>query len=286
MNRRRALLIPTLALPLLRADSQTPEAPIPPRIIIVHQGETNTIHCAELMDCSIKAPDGEKFVRRSIGDDAHFPDSGDALKAAPSPFYSFKPGFSGFRTSLHLYTDHNDEYSFLILDPGKRGVSDLTVILKSGDPAIDKRIADLPSVVPREDMEREKLHAQAVEAENAKLKAETGKKVQEASETSTKQLESKVHTYQFDHKEAKRRPWEIADIYRIGDFVYIRRTTDAQDLPVVVVKGANGKPEIIVPRYNPDMGLFTIAQRVNDGYFSFGGQKHEKQLPFHLPEGS
>lgn len=283
---RIVLMSAWLTLGLMAADAprleqRAPDPPIQGKVLTVHEGEVNTIYCGALMDCSIQAPHGEKFINRSIGDDAHFKDSIDSF---PNTYYSIKASFNGFATSLHLVTDHDNQYSFLIKDPGKLP-SDFTVILKSGDPAIDKKIAGMATVVSRAEWELEHQARLAAEANAHQAAETTNQRVNQASIATQKSMEARVQTYQFDRGQAKQRPWEIADIYRIGDLVFIKRTNDAQDLPIVNAVGANGKPEIIVPKYDPDRGLFTIAQRINDGYFSFGGQKHEKRLAFHLPEG-
>jgi hypothetical protein len=37
-----------------------------------------------------------------------------------------------------------------------------------------------------------------------------------------------------------------------------------------------------VPQYDPNRGQYVITRSIHDGYLSFGSQKKEKRLTFHL----
>lgn len=256
---------------------------LPAHVIYVHEGGTYPIHCRALIDCSIEAPKGEKFTSVSLGDPEHFPDTKGSL---PSRFYSIKPGFNGMTTTVHLKTDHDNEYGFLIDEP-RDGQLDYTTVLKSDDSEINQRIAVPSTLVPREQLEQVEKEKEAAITALATLRAESDAKLREVKVQAIKDAPAHLRSYVFDRQKAAERPWNVSDILADNDHsMYIKRSVKADDLPSVVALGQNGKPEVVVPHYDPDRELYVIPQRIVDGCLSFGGQKKEKKLIFHLPEGA
>jgi type IV secretory pathway VirB9-like protein len=268
---------------LSAADIPTP-APNDPaahaRILWVHEGDIYTLHCRAMMECSIEAPRGEQFISVRLGDAERWRDSKDSL---PSRFYSIKAAFGGLKTDVHLQTDHDNQYGFLI---DENGDPDYTVILKTDDGEISKRIAAAPAFISRDQYDLAKKQAADALQELAAVKAETSTQVSRAATAVAKSLPAQMRSYEYDRKKAAERPWEISEILADDRFTYVKRSVRANDLPTVFAIGENGKPEIIVPKYDPDRDLYVIPQRITQGYLSFGGQKKEKRLMFHLPEGA
>jgi hypothetical protein len=94
--------------------SPTGSSDAPPqraRVLFVHEGDIGHIYCRQKEECAIVAPDGEKFVTRMTGDPTFWPDSVDSL---PSRLYSIRPSFGGQKTTLHLTTDHDNVYAFVV----------------------------------------------------------------------------------------------------------------------------------------------------------------------------
>jgi hypothetical protein len=254
-----------------------PAEPVHARLVFVNEGDMIHMNCPELNDCAVQAPKGENFTGASLG----FPDlfRGTSLDP-PSPFFSIKAVTAGNKTSFHLTTDHKNQYGFILEQHPKERI-DYSIILKSTDPEITANIAALPSVVPR--AEKEALERQLAEADkrNAVLLTEIQKRVDNAEAQAVKTLQTAVRTYSFDHAEAAKQPWFVQDIFFDGERTCFRRPTGAPDLPSITSIAANGKPEIVIPKYDPDRGVYVVPEQIVSGYFSFGTKK---KLPFCQPE--
>src|SRR6185437_10531668 len=141
------------------------------RIIHEHDGQIDELHCPALMECSIEAPKGELFKSATIGDDAHWYGSDQTLAASPSRFYSFKTGFGGMKTTLHLVTDHQHQYGFMLIE--SRVNPDYTVILKADGAQLQQEIAAPPPIVPREQYDAIKAELAAVQRELIAVREQT-----------------------------------------------------------------------------------------------------------------
>jgi type IV secretory pathway VirB9-like protein len=240
-----------------------------------------TICFREFQEVTFHAPEGEKFTQAFIGDPVRWPHEAQL----PGRFYSIKPSYMGLRTTIHLTTDHDNDYAFN-LESCRNAEPDVTVILKSNDPAITKRIADHPSSVPYEMWLAEKEEKEAAEKRTAitvaKAKEDTDKAVADAVKTYPKEIVE----YDYDKKTAAKYPWFVDGISHDDRFAYIKRDPKHGDLPNVFGIGPNGKKDLIVAQYDPDLGMYVIPRVPFGGYLSFGGQKKEKRLEFHSRERS
>jgi Conjugal transfer protein len=270
------LRIGLLLFPALLAAQEVHTA----RIIHEHDGQMDEIHCPALMECSIEAPKGELFKSATIGDDAHWYGSDQTLAAAPSRFYSFKTGFGGMKTTLHLVTDHQHQYGFMLIE--SRVNPDYTVILKADDVQLQQEIAAPLPTVPREQYDALRAELAAVQKQLTTTREQTNERVTEAQVTAEKHAVGQLRRYQFDQKLAAGKPWMVSDILAGEHSTYIKRPANAPDLPTVVALGIDGKPDVVVPHYNSEMGMYEISQRIEAGYLTNGAKKHEKRLPFQL----
>ena len=286
MKRNQPFAIFFLAVAVSAANIPTPDPTQPvgrARILYEHEGDINHIACRPMMDCAIEAPAGERFIKRTIGDADHWPNSNDSL---PSRFFSVKPGFAGLHTSLHLQTDHDNEYGF-ILD-AIPGDGDVTTILKTEDAEQLKRIAAPATVVSREEYDRAKADADQARKELDQVRKEADTKTTQIQETAKatamKDIAASMRSYSFDRAEAGKQPWRVSDIMTDGKFTYISRPDNAPDLPAIYALDQDGKPELTVPQYDPDRGQYVISRLIPQGYMTFASKKKNKRLPFSLPK--
>jgi hypothetical protein len=251
------------------------------RIIHEHDGQMNELHCPALMDCAIEAPKGELFKSATIGDDQHWHGSDETLGAGPSRYYTFKAGFPGVKTTLHLRTDHEHLYGFMLIE--SRQNPDYTTILRADDVQLQQEIAAPPPTVPREQYEALKTELSAVRKELTATRDQTNERVTEAKAGADKRAVGTMRGYEFDHQKALQKPWMVSDILAGEHSTYIKRPAGAPDLPSVVAIGLDGKPEIVVPHYEPNLDMYVISQRIEAGYLTNGTKKHEQRLSFRLP---
>ena len=277
MKRVGLLLLPALLVAQVLAAQEVHVA----RIIHEHDGQMDDLHCPALMDCAIEAPKGELFTSATIGDDQHWYGSDQTLAKGPSRYYSFKAGFTGMRTTLHLVTDHKHMYGFMLVE--SRSNPDFTTILKADDVQLQQEIAAPLPTVPREQYDALKAELSAVEKQLATAREQTNEQVTEARVTADKRAVGQMQSYEFDHQKALQKPWMVSDILAGEHSTYLKRPVGAPSLPTVVALGSDGKPELVVPHYDPDRGMYVISQRIEAGYLTNGAKKHEKRLPFRLP---
>lgn len=240
-------------------------------IVPVREDRIVYLHARYGKEITIKAPDGEQFISYDIGDLMNWPHT--QPNELPSPFFSIRPAFPKKETTLHLMTDHRNLYSFDIKEDQER--TDITVLLKSGDESITKRINDKPAYVAYSEVEGLKQQLAEMTAQVEREKVESQNRAQAEIQKFEHSYPAQVQVnYTFDRDKAAKPPYSVTDIWHDDSRTFIKHDPKTGDLPAIYGLTADGKQQLVPVRFDPGTNLYTIDRVLQAGYITAGG-KHK-----------
>ncbi|MFL6354101.1 MAG: TrbG/VirB9 family P-type conjugative transfer protein [Bryobacteraceae bacterium] len=253
------------------------------RKIVFHVGAIEEIYCRVNDETLIQLPEGEEALVVQGGDAAPHGTwlYQTAANGAARRYVGVKPSVAGSSTTLHIITNHNIPYSFLVREvSGAPITADVSVRVMAGDDLEAKVIAPVVLMAAEEGNRYKQEAAEAV----AKLEAQ--RKASEASVQAqlnryradySKQID---HNYRFDRLKA---PFHVTDVSTDGSFTYIYvDPKHAQPGTPYVVDGAK-KEDIPNWSYDAEKGVYSIQGVVKHGSLRF---KKDRQEFSRLGEGN
>ena len=250
-----AASIPKPAEPVAKADDKS-------RVVQASEKTVIAIRTAVLESTLLTLPENEKVAITFAGDTKNW-----VIQATkvPTRYLSVKPMVAHAQTNLHIITDHNNDYSFLLTEvSGSADPYDVKVFIEAADKRMLENIQAPPTMVSADESERLKR-----EAEQAKKDAEASVKAAQAKAISDADLYRESYpgkiafNYTWDH--AKGDKFGLQQIWNDDKFTYFRaRPNEAPALYEV----KEGKPSLI--NFTLKDGLYTVDKIVDSGYLAVG----------------
>lgn len=284
------LTLGCLAFAASAAEIQKPEGAKPPmiapqaRTVVLHAKDVIEIDCRVNMPTMIALPEGEEALVVSGGDAA--PDGTwlyQTAAAGPARRYvSVKPSVVGSQAALHIITNHNLPYTFLVREVSNAPAmtADVSVFVSAGEEWAAK-VQQPPVLVSADEVNRYKQAAAEAEAKLLEQQKATEASVQtQMNRYRTEYSKQLDHSYRFDRLKA---PFNVTDVATDGTltFVYV----DAKHTkPGAIYTEEGKKNKASLPNYDYDAerGVYTIQGVVTKGYLAV----KEARLEFARLEGS
>jgi type IV secretory pathway VirB9-like protein len=253
------------------------------RVITMHIGSVPEIYCRINAATLIELPEEDEAMVVSGGDASSSSEEAvstgtwrvQTAKAGPARRYvNVKPTVVGSTTTLHILTNHNVPYSFVLRDVSNANIPvDVAVRIFPGDDLAAKVNAP-PSVVSADEANTFKRERDEARAElEAEHKATEAGLREQMNLYRTQYKKREDHQYKFDRLKA---PFNFTDISTDGTFTYVY--VDPKHTKVGSIYTEEGKKhKANLPNFNydADHGVYTITGVVDRGYLAVGDSKAE-----------
>ena len=240
------------------------------RTVVMHAKDVIEIDCRVNVPTMIALPEGEEALVVQGGDAA--PDGTWLYQTAsggPARRYvAVKPSVVGSSAALHIITNHNLPYTFVVREVSKDPsvTADVSVFITAGDDLAGK-VNQAPVLVSAEEVNRYKEETAEAEAKLADEQKAAAASVQtQVNLYRTQYSKSLDHNYRFDRLKA---PFNVTDVATDGTltFVYVDpKHTKAG--AIYAEEGKKKKPSIPNYDYDAERGVYTIQGVVNRGYLA------------------
>ncbi|MDQ2839614.1 MAG: TrbG/VirB9 family P-type conjugative transfer protein [Acidobacteriota bacterium] len=247
------------------------------RTVVMHAKDVIEIDCRVNVPTMIALPEGEEALVVQGGDAA--PDGTWLYQTAsggPARRYvAVKPSVAGSSAALHIITNHNLPYTFLVREVSKEPsiTADVSVFIEAGDDLAAK-VNQPPTLVSADEVNRYKQ-----EAADARTKLEAERKDSEANVKTAENLYRTQYSKTLDHGfryDRLKAPFNITDIATDGTmtFVYVDKN---HTKPGAIYTEEGKKNKANLPNYDYDAarGVYTIQGVVTKGYLSVKDSKVE-----------
>ncbi len=262
--------------PKLNDPAKAPRPAREARKIVFHVGAVEEIYCRVNDDTLIELPDGEQALVVQGGDAAPngtwlFQTSKNDNEARR--YVGVKPSLIGSSTTLHIVTNHNIAYSFIVREVSNAPITaDVAVRVIAGDD-LEAKVSQPPVLVSAEEANRYKQ-----EAAEARAKLETGRKQAEANANTQIALDRTSYSKQEDHSyryERLKAPFHLQDVYTDGTFTFLYVDPKRTQAGTPYVEDGSRKADIPNWSYDAEKGIYTIQGVVRHGYLSLKKDRQE-----------
>ncbi len=256
--------------PKISESAKTPNVAKQARTVVMHAKDVIDIQCRVNVPTMIALPEGEEAMVVQGGDAA--PDgtwSYQTAAAGPARrFVSVKPSLAGSSAALHIITNHNLPYTFMVHEVSNTSsvTADVSVFISAGDDLAFK-VAQAPVLVSAEEVSRYKLAAEDAEAKlQAQSKASEESVKTQVNVYRTQYSKSLDHGYRFDRLKS---PFNVTDVATDGTFTFVSVDKDhTKPGAIYTEEGKKNKANLPNYEYDAEHGVYTIQGVVTKGYLA------------------